>query len=137
MLLSARLLNHYANINQFEQALQLEFTEGDPVTVYLQLVDLTKNKENKPLTGMRYVPASGSTLSVVIKSVDGTKTLTKTATNPEAGDRSVWSFSLSSTDSVKGTVSLQLTLTEGAVVKRGRVDNALMAYPLTQAYVVR
>lgn len=137
MLLSARLLNHYANINQFEPALQTEFTEGDPVTVYLQLTDLTKNKENKPLTGMRYVPATGATLSVVIKSVDGTKTLTKTATNPDAGDRSVWSFSISSADAVKGTLSLQLTLTEGGTIRHGRVDSALMAYPLTQAYVVR
>jgi hypothetical protein len=134
MILSARLLSNCYNVNAFDQNLQLAFTEGDTVQVYLQLVDLTKDASNKPLSGKRYIPASGSTLSIQIKSVDVSKTLTKVCTNPFPGDLSIWTFGVTSTDALKGTLGLLMTLTEPGsplVVTHGRVDSALLVQPIS------
>lgn len=135
MLLSARLLNNVFNVNAFDVALETSFTEGDQLTIYLQLTDLLKDPEAKPFSGRRYVPANGATLQVVIKSVDTAKTLTKIATNPFPGDTSIWSFPVLPTDGLKGSWSIQLVLTESGIVTRGRVEDALLVLPQSGAFM--
>jgi hypothetical protein len=132
MLLTARILDNVAGVNSYVPAQSVEFTEGDGPSIYLQLVDATKGRAsggfNPP--GLRYMPASGSTLSVLFDNLDGAKQVTKTATQPFPLDPSIWKVQLTPTDTVRGTCSLRLTLTEpGPLVTRGSVDRAVRAYP--------
>lgn len=137
MLLSARFLANVASVNVFDWVQFVELNTGDPVTVYLQLVDASVDTETqgwKPIvSGRRYMPASGATLQVILKNVDDAKTLTKVATQAfPTSDPSIWSFQIAATDvNVQGTVSLTLVLTEGAVIRRGLVKAAIRVYPVT------
>ena len=127
MLLSAKILNNVANVNTFDISAQTTFTEGDLPTIYLQLID-SQSKLS------RYIPSTGATLVVTFKHVDNAKTFTKIATNPFPGDTSIWAFTFTSLDNVKGTINLQLTLTEGAVVTRGLVNTAILVQPFNSAF---
>jgi hypothetical protein len=127
MLLSARMLKDVASVNSFESDTQLSWMEGDSVTIYFQLIDLTLDKVDQGFmpAGRRYVPASGATLSVVLENINDAKTLTRFASQPFVNDGSIWSVTILSTDLVRGTPQMRLTLTEGAKVTRGLVKNVL------------
>lgn len=128
MLLSAKMLNNVSSVNSYEVATQTAFTEGDLPVIYFKLIDSQSKVE-------RYVPATGATLSITLKNVDTLKTVTKVATNPFVGDTSIWAVQFGSTDHVKGTINLQITLTEGSVVTRGLVSAAILVQPFNSAYV--
>ena len=115
MLLSARILRDCVNVNSFEYADSAQFTKGDEVDVYIQLIDasLDTSSENFLPPGRRYMPATGATLQVVIENIDDAKKITRNATQPFT-DPSIWKISFFSTDAIEGTSNLRLTLTEGA-----------------------
>lgn len=126
MLLSARILRDCVSVNSFEYADSAQFTQGDTVDVYFQLIDssLDTASENFIPAGRRYMPASGATLSVVVENIDDAKKITRTATQPFVNDSSIWKLSLISSDTISGTANLRLTLTEGPKVTRGLLKNA-------------
>lgn len=131
MLLSARVLEDVSTVNNFKVAADIEWTEGDPVTFYIQLIDASvdtaKCGYNPP--GRRYMPAAGATLTVVLENIDDSKEVTKTATNPFATDTSIWAISILSSNTIRGTPQMRLTLTEDTVVRRGVVKNAIRIHP--------
>jgi len=132
MLLSCNILNGVASVNDFEFAQQIEFFEGDPVTVYIQLIDATKDRgADFNRKGRRYVPAAGAVMTVVITNIDDDKTYTKVATQPFSGDLSIWSFNISAANDIKGTPNLKLTLTEGSTVHRSFIKAAIRVSSLT------
>lgn len=126
MLLSARILRDCANVNSFEYTDSIRFTKGDVVDVYFQLIDssLDTASENFIPPGRRYMPVVGATLSIVAESIDDTKKITRTATQPFSTDGSIWKVSFLSTDTISGTANLRMTLTEGTKVTRGLLKNA-------------
>lgn len=134
MLLSGQILDNVAGVNDFEVVPEARFTEADPVFIYIRLCDLNKDKNSRP-AGRRYIPATGATLQITIKSVDTAKTLVKTATNPYSGDTSIWRIQLTAADALKGTYSMQLALTEGASVTRGLLSNVIVAQPQSWAKI--
>jgi hypothetical protein len=131
MLLSCRLLDNVSSVNNWNYAEKVEFTEGDTVRLYIQLIDKSLDKplgQWKP-AGRRYVPAAGATLQVTLHNIDDDKVITdRVATQPYSGDLSIWYVDIVSTDAVKGTVSISLKLTETAKVTRGRLDNCISVY---------
>jgi hypothetical protein len=133
MLLSARFLNDVANVNSFEYALVAEFTEGDPASVYFQLIDASLDKaiDGFVPSGRRYVPASGATLQVTVESIDDSKEIVRLATQPFANDGSIWKVDFLATDKIRGTANLRLRLTEGAVVRTGLVKSGLRIHSTT------
>ena len=126
MLLSARFLNDVANVNSFEHADVAEFTEGDPASVYFQLIDASLDKvvDGYVPAGRRYVPAVGATLQCTVESLDDAKQIVRLATQPFSNDGSIWKLDFLSTDKIRGTANLRLKLTEGAVIRTGVVKNA-------------
>lgn len=126
MLLSARILKDCANVNSFEYADTAQFTKGDVVDVYFQLIDasLDTASENFIPPGRRYMPAAGATLVAVIENIDDTKKITRTVTQPFPLDPSIWKLSLLASDVIEGTANLRLTLTEGSKVTKGLLKNA-------------
>jgi len=127
MVLSARFLNDVTSKNSFEYAQVGEFTQGDTVSVYFQLVDSTLDIATHGFVpaGRRYIPDAGATLQVVVDSINDGKKITRTATNPFPDDRSIWKLDFIASDTITGTASMQLTLTEGLIVRRGLIKNGL------------
>lgn len=126
MLLSAQMLKDVQSVNSFEPDVQLSWTEGDVVDIYFRLIDLTLDRADQGFSpaGRRYVPAAGATLSVSIENVDDAKKITRLATQPFANDGSIWKLSMLSTDTIRGTPQMRLTLTETTKVTRGTVKLA-------------
>lgn len=127
MLLSARILTSVANVNVFEYADVAEFTEGDGPAIYFQIVDASLDRNHRP-SGRRYMPAAGATLEVVIHSIDDDKKVTRYASQPFSTDPSIWKLQLQSSDQVRGTCSMKLTLVEGSTTTRGHVDSVISAH---------
>ena len=129
MLLSARLLDDVQNVNSFQWANRIEFTEGDSPVIYFQLLNKTA------FGGPRYVPAFAATLMVTFDNVDSAKSFTRAAVQafPSSssvwGDSSIYKVTIIPSDYLRGTVSMRFLLTEGSVVTRGALSRALRVHP--------
>lgn len=128
MLLSARPLRDVQSVNSFRYCNQLQFTEGDVLTVYFQLIDagLDLSTEGYNPAGRRYMPAAGAVLTVTVDSINSAKKITRVATQPYAQDPSIWSLSILSTDTVRGTLPLKLSLNEAGKITNALVNNFFM-----------
>jgi len=133
MLLSARVLNDVASANSFEYADEAKWTEGDPVTLYIQLTDASLDTAMAGFQppGRRYLPATGATLTVQLQNIDDSKVITRTATQPFAGDGSIWSVQILSTDAIHGSPQMLLTLVEPTRTIKGLVKGAIKVYSLS------
>lgn len=131
MVLGVRFLKDVASINSYEYAEVGEFTEGDVVSVYFQLIDITLDKAIQGFNpaGRRVVPATGATLQCVVQNIDDAVKVTRFASNPFPDDRSIWKLDFFATDKCRGTSNLKLALTEGANVTRGLVANGFRIAP--------
>lgn len=131
MKLSARMIQNLTTVNNFGWTDQAQFTQGDTASVYFQLIDDTQDKAVKGFypAGRRYVPAAGATLSVKLDNINDAIAITRAAFQPFPLDPSIWQVQVLATDTIVGTCALALTLTEGAVVTRGRVEAAVEICP--------
>ncbi len=130
MLLAARMLNNVQSVNSFDWTSQVEFTQGDQVDIYFQLVDATLDKAVGKFSpsGRRYVPAAGATLTVKLDNIDDNVAITRPASQPFSQDGSIWKVTILSSDVLMGTCALALTLLEGAKQTRGRVEAAVLIH---------
>lgn len=130
MKLSAIFLTDVGGVNVYQEAEQIQMTEGDTLTVYLQLRDMSVQTAFSGFKnpGRRYMPAPGAQLSVQIDTLNNAwvPVLTKVAAQPFAQDPSIWMFQIVPSDSVKGTKRLKLALTEGAVKTYGIINSAIL-----------
>lgn len=133
MLLSARFLNDVANVNSFEYADNGEFTEGDPASVYFQLIDITLDKSVNGFVppGRRFIPAAGATLQCTVESLDDSKEIVRFATQPFGTDGSIWKLDFLTSDKIRGTANIRLKLTESGVVRSGLIKSGLRIQSLT------
>jgi hypothetical protein len=115
MYLSARMLENVVNVNSFDQVLQVRFSEGDSPNIYFSLIDLNQDLPQQGFSpsGRRYVPVANSSVSVVLDNIDDARKVTRSATQPyPTTDPSIWCVQLTPSDTVRGTVSMKLTLIE-------------------------
>ena len=123
------MLNDVAGVNSFEYVQVAQATQGDTVDIYFQLVDAGKNQSSPNSfyspSGLRFVPAAGATLQVVLKSINDAKTINRFASQPYAQDGSIWKLSLLAGDELQGTFGLNLTLTEAGRVTKGYLAQAI------------
>ncbi len=128
MRLSARLLTAVGNVNVFAYTTELQASVGDPLDVYLQVVDTDQFLTSAGFTpaGNRYMPVAGATMTVDIQNLDDAKAFTRAAVQPFALDASIWKFSILATDPVAGTVSLRVKLTEAGVTRSFSLQAALL-----------
>lgn len=126
MLLSARILKDCANVNSFDYADSAQFTKGDVVDVFFQLIDASLDTaiENFIPPGRRYMPAAGATLLVTVESIDDANKIVRAAVQPFATDGSIWKVSFYASDNIQGTANLRVVLTEGPKVTKGLLKNA-------------
>lgn len=126
-MLSARILTNVSGVNAFDYATEHSGFEGTAFDVYFQFVDKARRPEGCGLDmPLRYMTASGATVSVEFLSINAAKVVTRAASKPFVEDSSIWKVSLLSTDPIKGTINLKVTLTEGAAVKIVYLPAALL-----------
>jgi hypothetical protein len=127
-MLTIRLLKDVSDVNHFSYTDQGLFVEGDTPTIHFQLADGSVEEDLRPI-GRRYLPAAGATCQVVLKGIDSSQDITATCAVSFAEDRSIWNFSILSTDVIVDTRAMKVVLTEGAVVKHAFVNRALVFTP--------
>lgn len=127
MNLSTRFLSNVANVNSFIYVDRPTFTEGDTSDVYLQLIDkeLDTPAFNYYPPYRRFVPIAGSTLIVVLMSLDSTRVVTKAATQPFVGDSSIWKFSVTPSDRLRGSVNMRIQLNQGGIITNALIQPAI------------
>lgn len=110
MLLSAKILNKVADVNNFQYVQPLRTTQGNTYRVYFQLVDLS----NLDCDGnaRRYVPEDGATLEVTFENIDDDVQVTRAAQIAFDGDDSIWYVPITANDALRGTVNMRLVLSE-------------------------
>ncbi len=119
-LLGARPLVAVADVNHFRPVTEIETFAGDAFDLYLQLLDRSQatTREGYSPPGLRYIPATGATLTVTFRNLDSTQEFTRSATQPFPGDLSIWKVAVLTGDPLSGTVNLLLTLTEGGATRK-------------------
>lgn len=126
MQLGIQLINSDSTLNNFQVIPEAIIVPGSTATVRFQLIKLDPHNDNTH----RYIPAAGASLQIKIYSVNTANIITKTATQPWSEDKSVWEFSLNTTETQKVSgVNLELTLTEGAQVYKFWAKNVLSILP--------
>ena len=117
-MLSGVVLNSNASLNDFREIGSLDFIPGSAIRLVIRLTQ-------PQLEGLRYVAASGATLDISIAKSDNTDETVAMA-ELDAGDRSLWYADLTATQTenmIGGSFSF--TLTEGATVQLGVIENGL------------
>lgn len=115
MQLSCRFLNNVISANSFEYADAVEFSEGDTLSVFIQLIDVSLDKQAAGFSppGRRYMPAAGASLRVTLQNVNDSQVVNRTAVQAfPTSDPSIWSIPVLASDPFKGTVTIAATLVE-------------------------
>lgn len=111
-MLTIKLLMDNSTVNNYRYLEAKDYTPGVAFDVKFQLYDSE--------THNRYMPASGSTMSVVMKDQTGTD-FTKVASMLfSADDRSMWTFSLTALEATNLTGgNFKVELNEGGTISVG------------------
>jgi len=129
MFLGGRMLKNVQNVNSWEVANEVKLREGNAATVYFQITDEEQASDLMNGFGLRYMPASGSTMNVTISSINSANVLNKIATQPFPQDSSIWQFNILSTDKV-AQGNLMFSLTENGIIKTGVIAKAVILQSL-------
>lgn len=122
MLLSARLIVNYANVNQFSYEDQWKIRAGDPNTLYFQLIDLDQEM-------LRYMAGIGDSnqpysVLVSIPSIDNSKTVQLPAIQSDPNDASVWQIMINSSQ-IPNSGNVIFTVYQGTTTRSFKLTNAL------------
>lgn len=132
MLLSARILANCTSPNEYEPRDYLEAAEGDSFELYLQLLDVSRDRADQGFypPGRRYIPPDGVILEITFPHINSAKTVTRIAVPAFPGDRSIWKVPVLADDHLTGTRDIVLTLREaGPKVTSGVVRGGLRVIP--------
>lgn len=117
MYLTLQVLNADATLNDFNVIDVQKFSGGADVDFVFRLLQPDKK--------LRYVPVSGSTISIQFKKSDNTS-ITKTGTFIFADDRSVFKVSLTSVESATViTQYIKAVLNEAGVISHAILEGAI------------
>lgn len=135
MRLGIQLLKGVSSVNDYEVTRQLRINRGETFDVYFQLIDQDRG-------GLRYMPASGSTVFVELPLFEEAfpttnnvrdlqdNSIRRNADQPFTEDASIWRLPLVADDTlVMTTTSMRVTLTEGSDTKITVLDLALVVGP--------
>ena len=129
MLLGAVMLKAVQNVNSFQRSTQVTIRQANPTTLYFQLVDLDQTDSfGQPL---RYIPASGSSVTVTLNSINSANVISRIAGQPYSDDRSIFSFNLLSTDR-PSSGNFDISLSEGGSIFTTSVANGLIVWTTNQ-----
>lgn len=125
MKLAIQMLDPQSTLNNLIYINQAEIIPGETPTIMFQLVNAS--------TKQRYIPSTGANMTIRLFSTNSNNMITKTPVQPfVSDDRSIWSFSLNSTETSKAAgVNMEITLTEGANIKKVWAQSVIVFAPLS------
>lgn len=124
MRLSVKMLDSSSTLNRLVYVDEVYVYPGETAIIFLQLQD--------DVSKHRYIPAAGASVNVKMYAINDNDIILKSASNPFLEDRSIWSFSLNAAETARlAGVNLEVTLTEGAQIKKTFVNSAVIVYPLS------
>ena len=118
-MITAKILNSDATLNNFKEIGSLDFVPGSEVKLVIRLWDTQLD--------LRRIPAAAAVVKIFLNKTDGT-TLEKTMT-PLADDRSIMSTTLDETETEEllgGNFTIEEdVLGDGTQIKKGMVQNGI------------
>lgn len=147
MLLSAKAIINWCNVNFYTLGNNWTINVGDPITLYFQVIDISQaiqgNNQGYGIfsgitpvgttAGLRYLVGIGMSnqpygITVTFPSVDRTRVLTYTAIQADANDSSIWQVTLPAS-AIPAGGNVQFAVQEGNNVRRFNVLNMLAVLP--------
>ena len=112
-----KILEDVKDSNNFYEVDQYELIPGNPDTLYFRFISSKSQDSEDQISDLRYIPASGSTVTVTFDHIDSNKKIVRAASLAfSADDRSIWKVSILATDTI-ALNSMNVVLTEGGVNK--------------------
>lgn len=140
MRISAKTLKNVENVNFWQYTSQVYANEGQANSLFIQLVDLDKPLEENPKNlvnpsfPLRYIStASVLAVSATFESIDDSQEFVIVGSQPFAGDKSIWKFDLSASQT-PNSGSIKITITEDGVAKSFIVNQAISVIGLNQGH---
>jgi hypothetical protein len=131
MRLNAKILKNVAGVNNWQYVNQATIQEGQINEIYLQLVDYDKTPGVEkssvlPDFPLRYIP-QGTTIALEASfpSIDDAAVFAVAGTQPFADDKSIWKFTLTSSQIPKSG-NFKLKLTEDGADRQILVRNSII-----------
>lgn len=131
MRLSAKVLESVVNINSYKYSNTAYLVEGSTNAVYVQLVDNAKTAEISPKSKvlpdnpLRYISqATALSVTATFPSIDDAAKITAVGTQPFAEDKSIWKFTLTSSQ-VPASGNFNITVVEDGNSKQFTIINAI------------
>lgn len=110
MRLSIKPIKNFSNINNFSYQTEWIVRSGEPNRLYFQLVDLDQDS-------LRHMPTDSIySVTVTFPAVNPANIVTRSATQADTLDRSVWYVDLVSTDTIY-TGNVQFSVVEGTTTR--------------------
>ena len=150
MLLSAKPIVNWCDVNMYSFGNQWVVNEGDPITLYFQIIDTSQAIQGNnqgigifsgitpvgTVAGLRYLVGIGASnqpykVTVTFPSLDSNQFLTVTATQADPNDSSIWKVTLAPSMAIGGG-NVLFTVYEGTNIRRFSVLNMLdVLFPLS------
>lgn len=120
-MLTAKILNSQASLNNFKEIGSLEFIIGEEVKLVFRLFD--------PQFDLRHIPDAAAIVKLTFNKLSDFTTFEKTATVLDSGDRSIQYVTLTdleTADLIGGNVLFEVdVLGDGSQIQKGIIYNAL------------
>ena len=132
MRLGAKILKNVVDVNHWQHSNQAHLAEGQANEVYIQLVDLDWSTKASPEQSsafpqypIRYISAATAiSVKAVFLDIDDDEEFEITATQPFAGDKSIFKMSLTK-DQIPNSGNLLIVVDEDGVEKSIVVQNGI------------
>lgn len=147
MLLSAKAIINWCNVNMYTLGNNWTINAGDPITLYFQIIDTSQaiNGNNQGFgifsgitpvgttAGLRYLVGIGTAnqpygVTVTFPSVDRSRVLTYIATQADPNDSSLWQVTLPAS-AIPAGGNVKFAVQEGANIRTFNVLNMLAVLP--------
>jgi hypothetical protein len=147
MLLSAKAIINWCNVNMYTFGNNWTINAGDPITLYFQIIDTSQaiNGNNQGFgvfsgitpvgttAGLRYLVGIGSAnqpygVTVTFPSVDRTRVLSYTAVQADSNDSSLWKVTLPAS-AIPAGGNVKFAVQEGSNIRTFNVLNMLAVLP--------
>lgn len=118
MQLVFRALDNVQNLNSFDEVSEITFLRGNPGTLYFRLIQQVNEADTPDAAQRRYLPATGSTVTMYFEHMDVCRCFNRVAFQPFPNDdRSIWAITIMPTDTWLPN-SMVAQLTENNIMSR-------------------
>jgi len=87
-------LDNVIDVNHFDEVSEITFVRGNAAPFYFRLVTLTTECDDPLSHQLRYIPPTGTTVTMYFEHIDLSKCFNRAAVQPFPQDPSIWMINL-------------------------------------------